>query len=126
MRICGGWKDGSGAVPEYFILDNVIFSRDELRERGILPVRAISLGDAPTRDSARIVARGSRAWNSEAVIESNVRTAVERKLGLFYGLSHDQIGRLQRGEVLAVDDGLGRLWLAYEPAPQPSEEEFEK
>lgn len=115
----------SMSVTEYFFLDRVVISRDGLRSRGILPVRAIPLGYFPTAGAAWVFAQGRRSWDAEAVIAENVRTAVERKLGLVYGLSHGQIDRLQRGERLVVDDGIGRMELAYQPGLSISEE-FEK
>jgi len=116
----------STPVTEYFFLDHVIISRDGLRSRGVLPVRAIPLGYFSSADAARFFARDRRAWDAEAVIAENVRTAVERRLGLVYGLSHDQIVRLQRGERLIVDDGIGRMELSYQAEGAISEEEFEK
>jgi len=116
----------STSVTEYFFLDHVIISRDGLHSRGVLPVRAIPLGYFSSGDAARFFARDRRAWDAEAVIAENVRTAVERKVGLVYGLSHDQIARLQRGETLSVDDGLGQMQLVYRAGPMISEEEFEK
>jgi len=116
----------SGAVAEYFVLDNVVISRDGLQSRGILPVRAIPLGDFKTPESARVFAHGRHAWDAEAVIAENVRMAVERKLGLVYGLSHSQIDRLHRGERMIVDDGIGRMELAYHAGPMISEEAFDK
>jgi len=96
------------------------------RAGALLPLRAIPLGDFPNGDSARVAARSRRTWDADAVLAENVRAAVERNIGLVYGLSHDQIARLQRGERLIVDDGIGRMELSYPAEGAISEEEFEK
>jgi len=116
----------SEALAEYFALDNVVISRDGLHSRGILPMRAIPLGDFPNGETARVAARSQRTWDADAVIAENVRTAVERNIGLVFGLSHEQVARLKLGETLRIDDGLGRMEIAYRSEPEISEEEFEK
>ncbi len=117
---------GSSAVAEYFVLDHVVLSRDGLRGRGILPLRGIPLGDGPNLDSARVLARSRRAWDADAVVAENVRTAVERNAGLVFGLTQEQVDRLRRGETLWIDDGLGRIEVSYRREPEISDEAFEK
>lgn len=106
-------------VRRFWFLPTRVFTSTELRQLGISRLRAIDLGRCETEAEAHARAANHASRQPADILARNVRLACDAGDGARWGLSAEQISRLRAGEMIEMEDRLGRFAIAYTRRRQP-------
>ena len=105
----GLWLVPSDASGGGWILDG-----RGLAKANVHPLRTVYLGRFGSAESAAVRSEaGANRLGPESVLARNVRMAVDHGQTRRYRLSAEQVRKLRAGEIVEIEDGLGRFAVGY-------------
>ena len=100
-------------ASRYWLLQARLLTSQEMKQAKINPLRAVDLGRCGSLDQARKKAKPHLGQEPSLAMARNVRLACDSGQGAKWGLTANQIARLRLGEIIQMEDTLGRFKIGY-------------